>query len=532
MPLLLWTLLVGAMPSAESSRDVAVVCPEVFRAPLAPWVAHRTRQGYRVRWISSQQSPDKIRGAIRQVGESGRLQAILLVGDAPSLGQSTTAAQISPHYAPAQVNVHWGSEPTIASDNWYADLDDDRVPDVAIGRLTPDSPSELQAIVAKILAYENPQNIGLWRRRVSLVAGTGGFGPLTDMLLENVTKTLIASRLPAGYGSHITYASWTSPYCPDPRRLVDANLEQLNAGSLFWVYIGHSHYHALAGMQAGQQDYRLLDLRDMPRLQCRQGRPIALFMACYAGAFDARRDCLAEAMLRAPGGPVAVIAGSRVTMPYAMALLATGLWDECVTQRRATLGEALLAAKRRLADRQADGPTRAALHLLARTISPAPNQLDAERLEHVELFNLLGDPLLVLRHPQSVTFDKLPAAQAGQPVVVRGHTAVAGQATLELVVRRDRLTFTPQARVRFAEEEALLQQMDQDYRRANQPVLAVMRMPVAAGNFQATLDIPEQATGACDVRMFVAGKTEFALGAVALEIKPGERKTKRPAPVP
>ena len=77
---------------------------------------------------------------------------------------------------PAKVVARFGSEPTIASDNGYADLDGDALPDLAVGRLTADTPAELAGMVGKILAYERSVDFGPWRRNVNLMAGLGGFG--------------------------------------------------------------------------------------------------------------------------------------------------------------------------------------------------------------------------------------------------------------------------------------------------------------------------------------------------------------------
>ena len=148
------------------------------------------------------------------------------------------------HHARAVVNVKFGSEPEIASDNWYADLDDDRLPDVAIGRLTPDSPADFAEMVQKILAYERSADFGPWRRQIQFIAGLGGFGPLADAVLESSAKSLIGSGVPAPYTTTMTYGSWQSPYCPDPREFRQVTIDRLNEGSLFWVYIGHGQQRA------------------------------------------------------------------------------------------------------------------------------------------------------------------------------------------------------------------------------------------------------------------------------------------------
>ncbi|MEO8498362.1 MAG: C25 family cysteine peptidase, partial [Planctomycetota bacterium] len=192
MSLLLVTalLLVGAEPPA----DTVVVCPEVFMEALRPWVEHREAQGHRIAFVSNQQSRDAIRDDIRRISQSGQLRAIVLVGDADPRadGDNTLRAATTPTFqVRAKVNVLWGSEPTIATDNSYADLDDDLLPDVAIGRLSADSPEQLASIVRKIIAYEKQRRSGVWRRRVNFVAGVGGFGAVADNVIETTTKKVL-----------------------------------------------------------------------------------------------------------------------------------------------------------------------------------------------------------------------------------------------------------------------------------------------------------------------------------------------------
>ena len=355
--------------------DAVVVCPAAFRDALAPWLEHRTRQGHSLAVLSNAGTAEDIRRRIREAARRGRLRFVVLVGDAePGLEKDPVlrARCVPVHHARAEVNVLWGSEPHIATDNWYADLDDDRIPDVAIGRLTADTPEELALIVRKILAYERSVDCGSWRRRLNFVAGVGGFGTLADTVLESAARYFLTRDIPAGYRVTMTYGSWRSPFCPDPRLFHLTTASRLNEGCWFWVYIGHGFHLGLDRVQVPGGQYHILANPDIGRLDCRHGSPIALFLACYAGAFDARRDCLAEEMLRAPGAPVAIVAGSRVTMPYAMSVMGTELMDQCFRRRRETLGEALLHAKRNMMKETSDeNPERAMLDAVAAAISPA-----------------------------------------------------------------------------------------------------------------------------------------------------------------
>ncbi|HEX3725152.1 MAG TPA: C25 family cysteine peptidase, partial [Pirellulales bacterium] len=395
--------------------------------------------------------------------------------------------------------------------------DDDRLPDLAVGRLTADSPDELAAMIRKIQAYETSVDFGRWRSQLHFVAGMGGFGPLADAALEAAAKTLISHSVPAAFDVSMTYASFQSPYCPDPRRFRSVAVERFNEGSLFWVYLGHGDQRALDPVRVPGRLYPSFSTRDAPRLDCRHGAPVACFLACYTGAFDQPQDCLAEELLRQPGGPVAVVCGTRMTMPYAMTVMGSELLDECFAGRHQLLGQLLLAAKRRTMEPARAESPRAAIESAAKALGLGGADLEAERAEHLDLFQLLGDPLLRLPLPRHVELEVPPAVIAGRRLAVRGDSAVAGMATVELVVRRGRQTAPSPRRMPFDSDR--LAEYDEVYKQANEPRLASARLEVPKGRFDLELVVPDGARGACHVRAFVEGRDDCAVGAAALRIE-------------
>jgi hypothetical protein len=115
-----------------------------------------------------------------------------------------------------------------------------------------------------------------------------------------------------------------------------------------------------------------------------------------------------------------------------MAILGQGMMVEAFENRRRTVGEVFLHAKRRLlppaSDRRVGLATfvavsrafqlipadvipvslRMAALRIVRSLGTLPSDLMQERAEHVALFNLVGDPLLRLPHPP-------PLLEAGRP---------------------------------------------------------------------------------------------------------------------
>ncbi len=531
MHAVLLALILQTAPAA--APDTVVVCPNEFRVALAPWLEHREQQGHRIAILSNLLEPLALRGQIRQIAQGGKLRFVVLVGDADPAAKNDKAVRgrsVGTHYAKAKVNIHFGSEPTLATDNWYADLDGDRLPDVAIGRLTADSPAELKTIVKKILDYERNPATGLWRRRVNFVAGIGGFGALADGAIETGAKMLITAGVPAGYATSMTYGSWRSPYCPDPRRFREATLNRLNEGCLFWIYIGHGQRRYLDAVRVPGRLYPILSTRDLGQMQCQSGSPIAIFLACYTGAFDEAQDSLAEEMLRTAGAPVAAICASRVTMPYAMAVLSEELLKECFINRRQTLGEIFLHAKRNMVSTKKPCPRRQMLDVIGSLVSPKGTTLAEERAEHVELFNLIGDPMLRIRHPRVIEVNISSRITAGQSIEIQGTSPIAGRCHIELVARRDRLTFKPPVRGRYDGSERSLRGYDDVHRRANNrrwvsTVLDIASDRKPGGTFAMTLKVPDSAYGPSHARVFVDGKGDFAIGSANVFIR-------RPSPQP
>jgi len=545
LPTLLVSFLLAASPSA--APDTLVVCPDALRPALRPWLEYRRAQGHHIMVIAPRRRADLVRKDIRRIARSGKrpaelpttravsygrktahcgalfgpaLKFLVLVGDARPEKTDRSGAFVTPTgRVTAHVNVRWGSPPRIATDNVYADLDDDGIPELAVGRLPADTPAELSRMIAKTIAYERQQAFGPWRRRFHFVAGLGGFGPVADKALEVAAKSLITSSIPDAYRSTMTYASWHSAYCPDPLRFREMTVRRLNEGCLFWVYIGHGHWQKLDTIHVGGVDRPILTTADIGRLACPCGHPIAVFLCCYAGAFDAPDDCLAEEIVRQRGAPVAALAGTRVTMPYGMAVLATEFLHGYFHDHPATLGEALLDAKRAMvSDRRQPTRQRLAIDLLASVISSAPHQLAAERLEHVAMFHLFGDPLLRLHYPRRITLDYPATIGAGQRLAVSGHCDVDGRCSIEVTTLPGRLSFPLPGRGEVNMSAGTRRAVQATYERANQPRIAHAVCDIHQGRFQAELAIPVEARGRYLVRTFVAGTGVCGVGAGRIRV--------------
>ncbi|MEX2092938.1 MAG: C25 family cysteine peptidase [Pirellulales bacterium] len=379
--------------AAAAAPDTLVVCPMEFRAALRPWESCRREQGHELSIVEPTTTARELHGKIQEVAREGNLKTVVLIGDVPTVPTG---------YAEAKVNIHWGSEPTIATDQLYADVDGDGSPDVAVGRIPADTPEELTAVVRKVLRYEQRADHGSWRRQIDVVAGTGGFGPLTDALIEGAARSVFQQVVPSSYSIRQLKA--------DP----DETCAQISAGSFAWIYLGHGLPSMLDVADTPHGPRPILATGDVSRLRCGANSPLAVLIACYTGAIDARDDSLAEELVLDEQGPIAVIAATRVTMPYGNTVLGCELLRATFTDRAATLGEVWMRAQQHtLVSAPPNDSLRTSIDALARGVSPPPVDLAAERREHVLLYQLLGDPLLRLNYPRAE--GQAPARIASSP---------------------------------------------------------------------------------------------------------------------
>ncbi len=507
--------------SPENIADTLVVIPDSFRKALEPWVEYRTKQGRTILLVKPSE-PKSLKQEIKRIASLGKLRTVVLIGDSKPT-EPGSKDYVPTDFIAAKVNVLFGADAEIATDNSYVDVDDDGSPDLAIGRIPVDSSQELSRFINRIIEYESESNVGHWQRRMNFVAGVGGFGKTIDTVIEQTTKQIITQLIPFDYTTTITYGSWTSPYCPDPRRFSEESIKRFNEGCLFWVYIGHGARHQLDRVYFPDRSRNILDLGNVHTLDCKQGSPIAIFLACYTGATDHPRDCLAEEMLRQDRGPIAVICGSRVTMPYAMSLFSLEMVNEYFYGELDSMGELFLASKQKMLSKlNADDKIadfRKMINGMGIALSPKPSLLEKERLEHVHLLHYLGDPLLKIRRPELVPLQVEPIATAGKSIVVKGNSPANGSMTVDVIYRRDRFRKRPKRRKTFEATEASFQEFQSTYEQTQQLVCATKSIQVAKGEFETEIKLPDNCNGECYVRAIVTGSNRIAMGVAPIKIK-------------
>ena len=518
-------------------KAVIVVRPAAWSSALKSWKEYRISQGHEVLELDAELGRAGVQAAIIEMTKAAQkkhetspqtslIGYVLLIGDGD---QGTGTAPLLPAwYRRSTAMVKLGGDELLATDSPYADIDDDERPDLAIGRIPADTAEQVQQVLERSMAYERQLDFGLWRRDVRIVAGVGGFGALADSAIEMTTSRFLTDRVPAWCNVNMTYASPNSPFCPDPFQFSQATVDQLDAGSQFWVYIGHGHVKHLDFVRVDDQHLGILDSTQIKNAAQHARPPIALFLACYTGAFDAREDCLSEQMMMSPSGPVAALAATRVTGPYGLATLASGMLDECYIAKSETLGDVIMCSKRRMLEQdepleKMTGKASAQMQLItamASALSPPGHDLMTERLEHVWQVNLLGDPLLRLHHPQAIDIKATPRILPGETISINGTAPQAGQATVELTLPRDRTHKDLFIAGKFTTDTDIRSKMQSTYSQANNRVLLTQKIDLAApGDFACDMaTTSELAPGRYIVRIFIEGQRSCSAGAAEVQI--------------
>ncbi len=537
----LLSILVAAAPAAEATAvapakpaapaklgTVAVVSPAAWQPALEPWVKHRTAQGWQVELLAPKPNAKLQLADIQQRHTQAPLTALLLIGDAVAEPTNPLQPLVATQHVASLVFTSWNGEPQIATDLPYADPKNTGQPEFAIGRWPVDDKEQLKLVVAKTLAYEASRDFGPWRGRINLVAGIGGFGALTDAAIEQGARTIVLSGLPATYEPTLTFGSWTSPHCPDPRRFAESARARMAEGCLFWVYIGHGQPRGLDWVRMpDRKAYEIMECRDCAALPPPKSAPLAMFLACSTGAFDKPEDCLAEDLLRADSGPVAILASSRVAMPYGLSVFATEALQAGLVERTATLGEIVRLAKVRALQQKdsanntprAGAAIRSMLDSIAGLLTPGGHDSRLELIEHAHLLQLFGDPCLKLTYPEQAQLQGPAKAKAGSTIEITAKPNLflfapgtkLGTVHWELRMPPGRLKESMPAREKYLASNAQWNEMQTTYEAALDPVVA--RQNGAGENpWQASFTLPANAKGEYQVRLWYAHNGGFVAG--------------------
>ena len=354
----------------DAPVDYLVIAhPAFINSDLERLVSARQAEGYRTRVESVVNiygshaggivDPRAIATYIKNVARNNGARYVLLVGD-DSYDPFGRLGVISDSYLPT---LYERSDRTInwtPADGLLADIDNDGVQDLAIGRLPVTSAAELSNVVNKTLLYADAAPVG-----------TAFFSAddTDDASLYSFKRD--SERLRRILGSN-----WSTPHAYlDDHELSKARarlVNVINRGVSLVNYVGHSDLNTWGfdGVFRGN---------DLPKLTNRGLPTIFLQWGCWNTYFvEPRKQVLGvEAMTRSERGAAAVVGASSLVRAVSERELGRLLFKH-IEAGELTLGEAILRSKQALARRY-------------------PDKMKDIRVN----FTLLGDPALRIPVPEA-----------------------------------------------------------------------------------------------------------------------------------
>jgi hypothetical protein len=214
-----------------------------------------------------------------------------------------------------------------ASDDWFADFNNDGISDLMVGRLPIRTVADAQLFVKKIFTYESKK----LESSVLLVSDANeGFN------FEQASAQLVP-YLPAGITAQQIKRGQV-----DTAIAKQQLLEAFSSGQKIINYVGHGSMNFWRGNLLTSEDARALTNGDH--------LPLVVIMNCLNGFYqDPTLAGLGESLVKAEkGGAVAVWASSAITSPDDQALMNQQFF-RAVFQTK-TIGEAILRAKQSISD--------------------------------------------------------------------------------------------------------------------------------------------------------------------------------------
>ena len=216
----------------------------------------------------------------------------------------------------------------VPADNLLADwIGADGVPEIAIGRLPVQYPSELEDYTAKVQAFES--SFGPWKRHSLWLADDpdvgGDFGDDTEQLIEGMPEDYTIGRV-----------------FLDPNDFDNAweqTLDAMSQGALLVNFLGHGGLDRLTSEG-------MLEIEDLDFVNNGERTSFVIALTCIVGRFDIPDyDTLAEALLvKQGGGAVAVWSPSSYSMNADSFALADKHVEAIASGEHSTLGQSVLAA--------------------------------------------------------------------------------------------------------------------------------------------------------------------------------------------
>ena len=331
----------STLHAATQANDYLVITDDTFAASLAPLVALRAGQGHDAALIDiedvydefsfGQKDPQALKDFLTraQTGWRRSPDYVVLAGDA-TVDPRDYAGFGDADFVPTKMIAMDNVELESSTDDWFADLDDDGLADLAMGRLPMRTVAHAETMVRKLVNYAQAP-AEAWTKEVLLLSDTDD---PSSWSFES-TNARLKATLPDSYTAHEVFAGAGA---------AEARAElfaRVNGGQLLVNYMGH-------GSTTIWSDTGLLTSADRSGSWSPGARlPLVVAMNCLNGLFHGiyGEESLAETFLRASGGAVATWASSSITPARPQAAANHEFFRLVFSGAYATVGESAVAAK-------------------------------------------------------------------------------------------------------------------------------------------------------------------------------------------
>ncbi|MEW6130617.1 MAG: C25 family cysteine peptidase [Acidobacteriota bacterium] len=321
----------------RNAANLVMLTAKGFFTSLEPLKRLRESQGFKVAMVDVEdlydefnfghKSPQAIRDFLQyaQSNWAGKLRFVMLVGDATYDTKNYLGLGDWDLVPTKLVDTNYMET---ASDDWFADFDNDGISELSIGRLPMRTLAEAGALVKKLTAYETSVT-----PFAALLVSDANDGFDFEQASRNLKPVLPAAmRIEELQRGRL-----------DPTTAKAQLLAALTTGQRLINYTGHGSLNMWRG--------NLLTATEAVNLN-QANLPMFVLMNCLNGYLhDATMDALGEALIKAePGGAIAVWASSGLTLPESQNRLNQAFYKQLFSNPTKRLGEAAMAAKQAVTD--------------------------------------------------------------------------------------------------------------------------------------------------------------------------------------
>ena len=381
---------------------------------LEPLISRRQQEGFEVlkvirdsRLPNSDWNADYIRNKISESHESNRSTMVFLAGDWTESSKQS--------YVPPGTGKQ-GRMQNAPTDHSYGLPNELGVPSVAVGRFPARNAEDVRQFVAKVIRYED-QPIGPWTNRLNLWVGhPGGNSILEKRLGETIVKSVVnksVRQLNLAWKSSCLVDFPNTPYSVDRKTFAERMRNDLSQGQSFTIYAGHS---AAEGIWSGDQF--VFGRPEWERVKIQSSPGVVLTTGCFSCqmAGPNGKGFLTASILN-PDGPVAGL-GAYAESYAAHGQLALDAFVNLVAQPKppTRLHDYWLSIAKGLGMGKMDPLTFWLYDQADGSRGAIP--LDKQRLEHLEMWTLLGDPALKIPYLESTLKVDVKAEIGSSEVVI------------------------------------------------------------------------------------------------------------------